>query len=91
MTTKPQKAMPSKESAVIDGYTIKYHASGASVWSKGKVQEDAPEGYWEWYRPDGTLKRSGHFANGVPVGEWTTYDQQGKVYKVTKKKPVTGG
>ncbi len=44
-----------------------------------------PVGYWEWYRPDGTLKRSGHFEKGEPVNEWTTYDQNGKVYKVTNK------
>ena len=81
--------MRSKESEVIDGYTIKYHASGKTVWSKGKVKDEQPEGYWEWYRPDGTLKRSGHFEKGVPVGEWTTYDQKGSVYKVTKKKPIS--
>ena len=38
---------------------------------------------------DGTLKRSGYFDNGEPVGEWTTYDEQGNVYKVGRKK-VTG-
>ena len=88
MSTSSNTAMPSKESEVIDGYTIKYHAGGKTVWSKGKVKEGKPDGYWEWYRADGTLKRSGHFEGGVPVGEWTTYDQTGAVYKVTKKKPV---
>ena len=33
----------------------------------------------------GTLKRSGHFAAGEPVGEWITYDKEGKPYKVTHK------
>ena len=33
----------------------------------------------------GTIKRSGHFENGEPVGEWITYDSTGKPYKVTKK------
>lgn len=37
-----------KKSEVIDGYTIKYHADGNSVWSKGKIVEDQPDGYWEW-------------------------------------------
>jgi antitoxin component YwqK of YwqJK toxin-antitoxin module len=41
------------------------------------------EGYWEWYRLDGTLKRSGYFSKGVPVGEWVTYDKEGKFYKKT--------
>lgn len=41
------------------------------------------EGYWEWFRKDGTKMRSGHFKNGERVGEWTTYDREGQVYKVT--------
>lgn len=54
-------------------------------WSKGKIANGQPDGYWEWYRPDGTLKRSGHFTNGEAVGEWITYDAQGNVYKATTK------
>lgn len=74
-----------KKEEVIDGYTIKYHANGVTRWSKGEVVDGQPDGYWEWYRPDGTLKRLGHFKSGEPVGEWTTYDQKGEVYKVTNK------
>jgi antitoxin component YwqK of YwqJK toxin-antitoxin module len=79
------KKMKPKESEIIDGFTIKYHASGNTIWSKGKVVDGKPEGYWEWYRIDGTIKRSGYFDQGESVGEWTTYDDQGKIYKVTKK------
>ena len=43
-------------------------------------------GYWEWFRKDGTKMRSGHFENGEQVGEWTTYDKNGEVYKVTTMK-----
>lgn len=71
---------------MIDGYTVKHHASGKSIFAKGRVIDGQPDGYWEWYRPDGTLKRSGYFDNGEPVGEWITYDQKGKAYKVTNKK-----
>jgi antitoxin component YwqK of YwqJK toxin-antitoxin module len=39
------------------------------------------EGYWEWYRLDGTLKRSGHFRRGVAGGGWITYDKNGNGYK----------
>jgi hypothetical protein len=28
--------------------------------------------------------RSGHFHKGEQVGEWTTYDGNGKVHKVTR-------
>ncbi len=80
-----KKPVPEKKSEVIDGYTIKYHANGKTRWSKGKIVEGKPEGYWEWYRVDGTLKRSGYFDQGEPVGEWTTYDKEGKVYKVSTR------
>lgn len=75
-----------KKSEIVRGFTIKYHANGKTVWSKGKVQDGKPNGYWEWYRPDGTLKRSGTFKNGEPTGRWTTYDSMGEIYKVTQRK-----
>ncbi|MDP3305327.1 MAG: hypothetical protein Q8S15_04595 [Erysipelotrichaceae bacterium] len=75
-----------KKSEMIDGFTIKYHANGKTMWSKGKIVDGQPHGYWQWYRPNGTLKRSGYFKNGEAMGEWTTYDTEGLPYKVTKKK-----
>ena len=39
-----------KKTEIIDGYTIKYHANGKTRWSKGKVEDGQPVGYWEWYR-----------------------------------------
>ena len=74
-----------KKFEVIDGYTIKYHANGKTRWSKGKNIDGKSDGYWEWFRIDGTLKRSGHFKFGEPVGEWITYDGQGKPYKTTNR------
>jgi antitoxin component YwqK of YwqJK toxin-antitoxin module len=78
--------MVKKPSCVNEhGETIKYHASGKTIWSMGKIKNGQPEGYWRWFRIDGTLKRSGYFEKGNPVGTWTTYDHQGKPYKITKK------
>lgn len=74
-----------KKSEIVKGYTIKYHANGKTKWSKGKIKEGNPEGYWEWYRIDGTLKRSGNFKKGESVGTWITYDSKGRAYKVTEK------
>ena len=74
-----------QKTEIVDGYLIKYHANGRTRWSKGKVVDGQPDGYWEWYRPDGTLKRSGHFRLGETIGEWITYDQSGHPYKVTDK------
>lgn len=78
---------PKLETRTEDGLTIKYHANGKTIWSKGAVAQGLPDGYWEWFRLDGTHKRSGWFERGKPVGEWTTYDAAGLVYKVTRKKP----
>lgn len=69
----------------IDDYVIKYHANGTTIWSKGKMLDNQPEGYWEWYRIDGTLKRSGYFRLGNPIGIWITYDSAGKSYKITNR------
>ncbi len=69
-----------KKMEVIDGFTVKYHANGKTMWSKGKMAEGKPDGYWEWYRTDGTIKRSGYFTMGEPVGEWITYDGKGQKY-----------
>jgi len=82
---KASKSVKSKPTKVVRGYTIKYHADSKTMWSKGKIKDGQPDGYWEWYRADGTLKRSGTFKKGEAVGKWTTYDTKGKPYKVTEK------
>ncbi len=79
------KTRTDKKAEIIDGYIIKYHAGGKTIWSKGKGVNGLPQGYWEWYRKDGTLKRSGNFDKGKPVGEWITYDKEGKEYKKSIK------
>jgi antitoxin component YwqK of YwqJK toxin-antitoxin module len=85
MPKKPKRSITQKKSKVVGEYTIKYHANGKTKWSKGKIKASKPDGYWEWYRPDGTLKRSGHFKSGEAVGEWITYNDKGKKQKVTYK------
>lgn len=67
-----------------------YHKDG-SLWAVGQLREGMAEGYWEWFRKDGTKLRSGHFTNGAQVGEWTTYDKAGKPYKVTTMKEPSPG
>lgn len=63
-----------------------YHKDG-TVRAKGTTQGGLLTGYWEWFRKDGTKLRSGHFEASQQVGEWTTYDKQGHVYKVTVMRP----
>ncbi len=50
------------------------------------MTNDTPEGYWEWFRKEGTIMRSGHFDKGKQIGEWITYGKKGQVYKVTQMK-----
>jgi antitoxin component YwqK of YwqJK toxin-antitoxin module len=76
--------MPAKKSSEQDH--VEYHKDG-SVWARGPKVDGVLTGYWEWFRKDGTKLRSGHFENGEQVGEWTTYDKAGQVYKVTRIKP----
>ncbi|HMS37200.1 MAG TPA: hypothetical protein PKA93_08580 [Arachnia sp.] len=78
-------AVKPKKEEIVDGLTIKYHANGTTRWSKGKVEDGKAVGYWEWYRVDGTLKRSGHFVAGEPVGEWITYDGDGNPHTVSDR------
>ena len=63
---------------------IEYHKDG-SIHARGEMLDGEPNGYWEWFRLDGTKMRSGYFLQGEPVGEWTTYDRRGEVYKVTSR------
>jgi antitoxin component YwqK of YwqJK toxin-antitoxin module len=69
-----------------------YHKDG-SIWAKGDRVDGLCDGYWEWFRKDGSKMRSGHFENGKRVGEWITYDKEGKIYKRTlidgKPKPTS--
>ncbi len=39
--------MKEKIKKIVAGVTIKYHANGITIWSKGKITEGKPEGYWE--------------------------------------------
>lgn len=69
----------------VDGERIERHKDG-SIRARGQVVGGELTGYWQWYRLDGTLLRSGHFDRGRQVGEWITYDRAGAVYKTTVMK-----
>jgi antitoxin component YwqK of YwqJK toxin-antitoxin module len=75
------KAKPSVKSEVAREH-IEYHKDG-SVRAKGQTLNGELTGYWEWFRKNGTKMRSGYFEAGQQVGQWTTYDQKGEVYKLT--------
>lgn len=75
--------MPAKQP--VPQEHLEYHRDG-SLRARGQMIDGVLTGYWEWFRLDGTRMRSGYFDKGEQVGEWTTYDQQGQVYKVTRMK-----
>ena len=58
------------------------HKNG-SVRARGHMRDDQMDGYWEWFRLDGTHLRSGSFDLGRQVGIWTTYDRSGAPHKET--------
>jgi antitoxin component YwqK of YwqJK toxin-antitoxin module len=85
MQSKKPAKKKTKTTAKAKHNYIKYHNDG-SIWARGTMVDGQPEGYWEWFRKTGARMRSGYFELGKQVGEWTTYDSKGKVYKVTRMK-----
>jgi hypothetical protein len=69
---------------MADEEHIEHHRAG-SVRARGPMVDGEQDGFWEWFRLDGTRMRTGWFAAGEPVGEWITYDSAGRVYKVTDR------
>lgn len=49
----------------------------------GETVNGQMHGYWEFFRRDGSLMRSGTFDHDVQVGTWTTTDRTGTIVKVT--------
>ena len=50
------------------------------------MMKGVPTGYREWFRLHGTGMRSGTFEDREQVGDWTSYDREGKVLKITTMK-----
>ena len=50
---------------------------------KGEYLDGLMHGYWEFYRKDGSLMRSGNFDRETQVGTWKTFDREGKLVKET--------
>lgn len=69
---------------------VEYHRDG-SVRARGWKRGGKLDGWWDWFRLDGTRLRSGSFNTDRQVGEWTTYDRKGRPYKVTLMQPGAVG
>jgi len=44
---------------------------------KGEHLDGQMHGYWEFFRKDGSLMRSGSFEKGKQIGIWKTYARDG--------------
>lgn len=53
---------------------------------KGDYLDGLMHGYWEFYRKDGSLMRSGTFERDKQVGIWKTFDRDGNLVKETNFK-----
>jgi antitoxin component YwqK of YwqJK toxin-antitoxin module len=51
---------------------------------KGEYLDGEMHGYWEFYRKDGSMMRSGTFERGIQVDVWKTFDREGNLVKETK-------
>ena len=51
---------------------------------RGDYLDGEMHGFWEFYRKDGSLMRSGEFDRGIQTGTWRTFDRNGMV--VSEKK-----
>lgn len=67
-----------------NGKTRRYFTNGFVEYT-GAIRAEQMQGRWEWFRRDGTITRSGRFAAGEPVGDWTTYDSKGRPHKISQK------
>jgi antitoxin component YwqK of YwqJK toxin-antitoxin module len=61
--------------------------SDGSVKANGFELDGKLHGHWEWFRPDGSLMRSGEFDLGHQVGMWRTWDRAGRLVRETSFGP----
>jgi|tagenome__1003787_1003787.scaffolds.fasta_scaffold20322753_2 hypothetical protein len=78
---KPRTSRMKSTNAAKGKPHTNYHKDG-STYAKGQLLDGKMHGYWEFFRKDGTIMRSGSFDREQQIGTWTTYDIRGNVYKV---------
>ena len=50
---------------------------------KGDYLDGKMHGFWEFFRKDGSLMRSGHFDREKQIGVWKTFARDGSLVKET--------
>lgn len=59
---------------------IEYHKDG-TIRAKGKLKDGKRDGYWKFYRADGTKLKTGFYTYGELTKDWMMYDKKGKLIK----------
>ncbi len=59
------------------------HYDNGQVRFRGANLGGEMHGFWEFFRKDGSLLRSGAFEHGRQVGRWRTFGRDGRVVKET--------
>lgn len=52
-----------------------------TIRAKGKLLKGKRDGYWKWYRKDGSKMKTGYFKEGKLAKEWMRYDKNGKLIR----------
>lgn len=60
----------------MEGEHNPFYANGLPRF-KGEYLDGQMHGYWEFFRKDGSLMRSGSFHLGSQVGVWKTFNRDG--------------
>jgi antitoxin component YwqK of YwqJK toxin-antitoxin module len=60
-----------------------FYANGLPRFKGENDSAGEMHGYWEFYRIDGSLMRSGSFEHGAQKGEWKTFARDGSLVKTT--------
>lgn len=50
---------------------------------KGEYLNGKMHGFWQFFRKDGSLMRSGSFDQDRQIGIWKTFDRDGRLVKKT--------
>lgn len=52
-----------------------YYKNG-TIRSVGKLTDGKRDGYWKWYRADGTKLKTGYFSEGELTKQWMNYNKK---------------
>jgi len=60
-----------------------FYSNGLPRFKGSNDSNGEMHGFWEFFRTDGSLMRSGSFDHGKQIGEWKTFARDGRLVKTT--------